>query len=328
MTERLIVGVDVSKFTLDSVVMPLGAHLLTENITGGFKKWYKWVKQCAKHNEVLVVMEHTGHYSHQFELFLQRQRTGYVKLPAVQIKQSMGVVRGKTDKVDAFRIAQYGWLRRETLNAEQYGAAELVQLKDLLSLRDYWVRLRSSQKARLKEMHGTGRLKKTDWMYKKQQQVINDFDQKVKAVEKQMVQLIKSQPLWWKNYQLLQSIKGIGKITAAYVIALTDNFTRFTDARKFNCYAGLAPFDHQSGTSIRTKSRVSHLANKTMKCLLRLNAFVAVRYNHDLKNYYQTRVSEGKSKMSVLNIIGAKLVKIMFAVVKRQTPYIEHLKAA
>jgi transposase len=67
------------------------------------------------------------------------------------------------------------------------------------------------------------------------------------------------------------------------------------------------------------------LANKTIKCLLRLSAFVAVRYNEELKTYYVRKVTEGKSKMSVLNVIGTKLVKIMFAVVKRQTPYIERL---
>ena len=126
---------------------------------------------------------------------------------------------------------------------------------------------------------------------------------------------------------LLQTITGVGRITAAYIIAVTDNFVRFSDPRKFNCYAGLAPFDHQSGKSIRAKSRISHLANKTIKCLLRLSAFVAVRYNEELKTYYHARVAEGKSKMSVLNIIGAKLVKIMFAVVKRQTPYIVHQAA-
>lgn len=112
------------------------------------------------------------------------------------------------------------------------------------------------------------------------------------------------------------------------MVAYTNNFTRFRDARKFNCYAGLAPFEHSSGKSIRRKSRVSHLANKHIKCVLRLAAFVSVRYNQELKQYYERRVKEGKSKMSVINIIGSKLISRMFAVVRKQTPYIQQLQQA
>jgi transposase len=273
-------------------------------------------------------MEHTGLYSHLFELFLQKEGIGYLKKPAVEIKQSIGMIRGKSDRIDAKRIAQYGWLRREELTPQKYPTLLLADIKDLLSYRGKLLRDRSGYQVRLKEELQTGRVKKTDFLYKEQQKDIAYLDGKIKVVENKLFNLIKSNEAVNCNFLLLQTIKGIGRITAAYVIVITDNFVRFTDPRKFNCYAGLAPFEHQSGKSIRGKNRVSHLANKTIKCLLRLSAFVAVRYNEELKNYYLKRVAEGKSKMSVLNIIGAKLVKIMFAVVKRKTSYMEHLPIA
>ena len=323
MKARTIVGVDVSKLTLDSTVLPVGQNAQVQNSRQGFKQWKRWVWRNKKANtEVLVVMEHTGLYSHLFELFLQAEDIGYCKKPAAEIKRSIGLVRGKNDRIDARRIAQYGWLRREELVAETYPIAMIVQLRDLLSYRNKLVRDRSGYKVRLKEELQTGRVKKTDFLYTEQQKDIAYLDKKIRMVEKEIFKLITSDEAMNGNFLLLQTIKGIGKITAAYVIAVTDNFVRFTDPRKFNCYAGLAPFDHQSGKSIRAKSRVSHLANKTIKCLLRLSAFVAVRYNQELKTYYESRVAEGKSKMSVLNIISAKLVKTMFAVVKRQTPYV------
>lgn len=323
MKARTIVGVDVSKLTLDSSVLPVDQNIQIQNSKQGFKQWKRWVWRNKKANtEVLVVMEHTGLYSHLFELFLQAESIGYCKKPAAEIKQSIGLIRGKNDRIDARRIAQYGWLRREELVAETYPVALIVQLKDLLSYRNKLVRDRSGYKVRLKEELETGRVKKTDFLYREQQKDIAYLDRKIRMVEKEIFKLIKSDEAMNRNFLLLQTIKGVGRITAAHIIAVTENFVRFTNPRKFNCYAGLAPFDHQSGKSIRAKSRVSHLANKTIKCLLRLSAFVAVRYNQELKTYYETRVAEGKSKMSVLNIIGAKLVKTMFAVVKRQTPYV------
>jgi transposase len=324
-----IIGVDASKLKLDFALLPLGKSLQVLNEKKGFTKWMFWLKEHSiALPQILVVMEDTGHYTHLFEIFLQHHHIGYIKKPAVEIKKSLGLVRGKSDRVDAQRIAHYGWLRREELKAQAYPTEAIMKLRDLLSYRDKLVRDRSGYKARLKEQVATGRIVKSDFLYREQQKDISYFDKKVREIEKQIRLLLRACAELEKNFKLLQTIKGIGKITAAYTIAYTSNFTRFTDARKFNCYAGLAPFEHSSGKSIRGKSRVSHMANKHIKCVLRLAAFVAVRYNQELKQYYERRVREGKNKMSTLNIIGSKLISRMFAVVKKQTPYVEHLTIA
>ncbi len=87
-------------------------------------------------------------------------------------------------------------------------------------------------------------------------------------------------------------------------------------------------FGYESGSSIKGRSKVSHLANKEAKALLNLAACCAIRCNDEMKQYYQKRVTEGKKKMSCLNIIRSKLVARMFAVIKRQTTYQEKLLAA
>ena len=108
----------------------------------------------------------------------------------------------------------------------------------------------------------------------------------------------------------------------------THTFTAFKDARQFACYCGIAPFEYASGTSIKGKTKVSHLANKKLKSLLNMAALNAVRFDSELKAYYERRVKEGKNKMCVLNIIRNKLVSRVFAVVKRGTPYVDVLKWA
>lgn len=105
------------------------------------------------------------------------------------------------------------------------------------------------------------------------------------------------------------------------MIIATNEFKDISDPKKFACYAGVAPFEHTSGTSIRGKSRVSHKANKPMKTLLHMSALVAVNYNDDLKQYYQRKLQENKNKMSVLNAIRNKLIHRVFACVRENRLY-------
>lgn len=329
MQEILIVGVDISKSTLDICFKPGDLMLRINNDPAGFKKWAAVLKkECRLELKVLVIMEHTGQYSFRFERFLRSRNISYCKLPALQIKRSLGVTRGKSDKVDAARIAEYGWLRREVLLADPQLQDEIRELRSLLSLRMKLVRDRSGYISRLKEMIASGTCIASDFQGKIQQQVINFHTTKILQLEAKIKSLIAFNAEITKTCELLRSIKGVGWVIAVYMIACTENFERFENARKFNCYAGLAPFKHESGSSIKGRSRVSQLANKEAKALLNLAAFCAIRCDRELRQYYQKRVSEGKEKMSCVNIIRSKIVARMFAVIKRQSPYQEHLIAA
>ena len=113
-----------------------------------------------------------------------------------------------------------------------------------------------------------------------------------------------------------------------FLIAYTNAFTKFNDTRKFASFCGIAPFPNSSGTSIKGRTKVSHLANKKIKSLLDLCAKSAIQSNPEMKNYYQKRIEQGKNKMSTINIIRNKILSRVFAVVKRQTPYVDFMKFA
>jgi len=328
MKECLIIGVDISKSTLDIFAKPAGIEMKITNNLQGFKKWFNiFKKQFSDQKEVLVIMEHTGRYSYLFELFLRSKKIGYCKIAALQIKRSLGMIRGKNDKVDAERIASYGWLRRDILTADEYPVETIIELRSILSLRLKFVRDRSGYITRLKEIRAAG-ADIYNYEIRMQQQAIDFFTSNINMLNKKIQALIASDSDLRNTCELLRSIKGIGWIIAANMISCTDNFKRFGNARKFNCYAGIAPFRHESGSSIKGKARVSHLANKEMKTLLNLAASSAIQHDKEMRTYYQRRISEGKHKMNCLNIIRAKLVARMFAVVKRQTPYQEFTQAA
>ena len=325
MKPSVIIGVDVSKSTLDIFCKPFDSSLRIANNAAGFKKllWHLQQEAADCFDKLLVVMEHTGAYSRRFEEFLYAQGIGYCKIAALQIKRSLGIIRGKNDKIDARRIAEYGWLRRDVLVVHDRVQAGVEKLRSLLSLRKKMVSDRAGYKARLKEMLVTGSCSPNDIETKIQQTIVKDYSRGIAQLEREIQAIIKSNETLRQTHELLKSIKGVGWLVAASMICYTDNFRKFANARKFNCYAGVAPFGNDSGTSIRTRPRVSHLANKEVKTLLNLAAFSALRHDSELKRYYQRRLTEGKRKMSCVNIIRAKIISRMFAVVKRQTPYLE-----
>jgi transposase len=148
-------------------------------------------------------------------------------------------------------------------------------------------------------------------------------------VENEIDRLIACEQELLKMSVLLQSIIGIGPVIATHLIAYTGGFRRFQTWRQFSCYIGAAPFPFSSGSSIKGKTKVSHLANKSLKALFFLAASTAIQHDPELKRYYEHRISLGHNHMSVLNIIRNKLISRAFAVINRGTPYVKlHAYAA
>lgn len=320
-----IIGADLSKKTIDFASHELKRHLKAENNVSGFQELIRWLKKLQiNESQVMIVMEHTGLYSYQLELFLHKNSIAFSKVSALAIKRSMGIVRGKTDKQDSIRIAQYGFEKAGTLIPACQQEPGLQRLQILHSTRERLVKHRAALMTALKEYRDSCHLKKDDIVMKSQLQLVKNFDHQIQKLDLEIKNIVEQQQRLNHNYQLLQSIKGVGKVLALATIIKTGNFTRFTNARKFACLCGTAPFEMTSGTSIRGRTKVSHLADKRMKTLLDLAAKSAIQYDKELKEYYLKRTQNGKSKMSTINVVRNKLLYRMFAVIKRQTPFVEN----
>lgn len=317
-----IIGADLSKKTIDFAVHQRKMHLKVQNNACGFQDAIRWFKlQSIDVSQVMIVMEHTGLYSYQLEQFLHRHSISFTKVSGLAIKRSLGLVRGKTDKQDAIRIAQYGFEKADRLVPSPPMDEDLQRLKTLHAVRERLVRNRAGLFTAVQECQQAYGLKKSDIIIAPQLQLIRSYDVQIKKLDDAIEEMVQKQKPVKDNFQLLQSIKGVGKVVALATIIKTHNFTRFTDPRKFACFCGTAPFEHSSGTSIRGKTKVSHLADKAMKTLLDLAAKSAIQHDKELSAYYQRRISGGKSKKSTLNVVRNKIILRMFAVVKRQTPY-------
>ena len=317
-----IIGADLSKKNIDFAIHQIKSHLKIENNYSGFQDLIRWFNsQSIDVSKVMIVMEHTGLYSYQFEQFLHHHQISFTKISGLAIKRSMGLVRGKSDKQDAVRIAQYGFEKADRLTPDKPISDKLQRLQILYSTRERLVRTRAALIIAVKETQQAFCLKKADVIIATQLKVIKTQDQQIKKIDGEIQTIIEEEKTVKNNYHLLQSIKGVGKILALAAIIKTRNFTRFTNARKFACFCGTAPFENSSGTSIRKKTRVSHLADKRMKTLLDLAAKSAIQHDKELREYYLKRVANGKSKMSTINVVRNKILYRMFAIIKRQTPY-------
>lgn len=263
-----------------------------------------------------------------FSVYLASKNIPFLLVAGLEIKQSLGIVRGKNDKADAKNIAKYGHRMRDEITPTKLSSDDELSLKRLLSLRERLVKQRSGYKASLKEQKRVLVQKDNKTLFSTQEKMICYLTKQIDEVEKEMNEIMNKNESMLKNYELLRSINGVGPQTALFIIAYTANFTKFKNYRKFASYCGIAPFQNQSGTSIRGKTKVSNLANKKIKSLLDMSAKSSIQHNTEMKLYYEKRIAKGKNKMSTINIIRNKLLSRMFAVVNRNEPYVDTLKYA
>lgn len=324
------VGIDISKLKFDVCIHSKQIFKSFENSKEGFKQLLKWHHKNSSYpiEETHFVLEHTGLYSDLISIFFTEKSISFTLVPGLAIKRSLGITRGKDDKIDAKKIALYGYRLKEEIKPTKLANPIIMGLKRLLSLRERLVKQRAGYKASLKEQKRVLIKKENLLLLKVQEKMICTLSKQIQSIENEMNKVIEQEAELKELFELITSIKGIGPQTALFLIVYTEGFTKFKDSRKFASYCGIAPFPNSSGTSIRGRTKVSHLANKKIKSLLDLCAKTAIQYNPEMKEYYNRRINNGKNKMSTINIIRNKLLARIFAVIKRRVPYVDILKYA
>ena len=325
-----IIGIDLSKITFDVHIYSCKMHFKFTNKNSGFKRLIKSVDKNSPNppEQRMYILEYTGMYSHQIEEYFNANKIPYVMIPGLAVKKSLGITRGKDDKIDAAKLALYGHRLRDELQPTKKTDPVIQSLKRLTTLRERMVKQRAGFIASLKESKRVYLRKDNEIYFSSQEKIIRSLSKQIKEIENQISILINEQHNLKRQYDLILSIKGVGLQTAVNLIFYTEGFTKFENSRKFASYCGIAPFPNSSGTSIRGRSKISHLANKKVKSLLDLCAKSAIQFNNEMKIYYKNRIDQGKDKRSTINIIRNKLLARIFAVVKRDIPYVDVLRYA
>lgn len=321
----IYLGIDVSKRKLDAKLLLDPARLKFKsksiaNTTEGIAELLTWTQRqsgCAA-AEIHAVMEATGvyHEGAATALFDAGVRVSVVN-PAQLKEFARGLaVRSKNDGLDSAVLARYGAL--VTPAPWQPEPREVRELKALLA------RLDAIEADLRRELN---RQEKTEYAAVPQE-VQESLANSVAFLRAEHARLqrrirdhIDGYPELRQAKALLETIPAIGDKTAYRMLALLRS-RAFTSAAQAAAYVGLVPVEHQSGSSVCKRPRLSKAGNARIRAALYMVAVVATRHNPDIRAQYQRLLAAGKSKMSALGAAMRKLVHICFGVLKHQTPYV------
>ncbi len=268
--------------------------------------------------DVLLCVEHTGVYGDTLLFLCNQLEVPISFISGYEIKHSLGLVKGKSDKTDARRIREYGERFRDKLKLAKYNNESIQELKELYTFRGQLVKERKMLETLIKtKSHSSYN---SIFTHQKVQDVMDVLDSSIKEIEDEIMQIINSVPELKRNYDLCVSIKGIGQITTCDLIIKTGNFKTIYTAKKAASYAGVCPFPNESGKIIK-RNRVSKMGDKSLKTLLYLCAKSASQHNKEYKLYYQKKQMEGKPHYLILNNISNKLLRTIYSVINTGVAY-------
>ena len=268
---------------------------------------------------VLVVMEATGSY--WMRLAMALYEAGFAvsilnPLQACHFAQTL-LKRAKTDAVDARMLAQYAhMLQPEPWTPAPHIYEELLQR---LNERDSLIQMRQQVRNQLHALRH--RPSVVPVVKQRMEALLVTFQGQIEAIEDEISALMEQSHAWAVSAQLLQTIPGVGAITAAWLLVATHNFTSCDTPEQLAAYAGLAPFAYQSGTSVHRRSTIKHVGHARLRRALYLASLSATRYNPVIKRFYDRLKDRGKSIKVARCAAARKLIHLAWAVVIKQTPF-------
>jgi transposase len=324
--KKLFVGIDISKDVFDYCFLDQENKVLArgrmDNNEKGIAQFYSLLKSFNEY-DVWICMEHTGYYGTLLSTKFSEYELCFSLINPLELTRSMGITRGKTDAVDAYRIATYALSNSYKLKPYELPDQQLQKLKVMMSMRNRYAKILVQLKNGLKSIKIAAKTIELQDQIKQNELMITQQEKAIKQLEKEMLQIIKNNEELSQTYKKISSVIGVGNITALKCIIETRNFQLFDNPRKFACHCGLAPFKHESGTSVKGKTKTSPLSNKSLKAILFKAAASAIQHDPQLKAYYNRKINEGKHRLSVLNAVANKIVLRIFAVFKRDELFVK-----
>jgi transposase len=323
------VGIDVSKKELSVCFSNLEqgqrVRILSTktfpNTGAGFKKMDAWIGSLRKDASVplCVLMEATGVYYEDAAYFLKaRQHRVVVLLPnkGKAFAKSLGY-KSKTDAIDAKILAQMA-LEREMPEWEPL-SPKMLAIKRLcrerVAMQEHKTAAMNQLEA-MKSAHESGKdsLKRCGGL-------IKFLEKQIREVEKAVEQEIAADPVLKEKFDMVCSIKGVGAVTAATVIAETNGFALIRNKAQLVSYAGYDVVENSSGTSVRGKTRISKKGNSHLRRALHFPALCAVKYVPEMKDLYQRVFDATRIKLKGMVAVQRKLLVLIYTLFKKGVAY-------
>jgi transposase len=317
-----IVGLDIAKAKVDACLrLPTGKWRtkVVANSVAGFQELAAWLgRHGAAHAH--VCMEATGTYWEAIAQHLSDAGHALSVVNPAQIKAygtALGV-RSKTDAADAKLIAQFCAARPPAL--WQAPPPAVRQLKALVARREALIELRIQETNRLEVAHDSVRASIEG--------VIKMLEEQIRQIEQRIGQHIDDDPTLAAQRELLDSVPGLGEVTIATLLSHFGGAARFATAKQAVAFAGLDVRHHESGSSVRSRPRLSKRGNSKLRKAMYMPALVSMRLTPWGKAFASRLSAAGKPKMVILGAIMRKLIQIAYAVLRTGKPFDPTLHSA
>lgn len=325
---HLFCGIDIAKDTAVYRLIgpdnePLDKAMTFKNNPAGYKaalKWMRGISKPFKPFDIHVTMEATGVYYLSTAKFFDKQTAVKVSVvnPA-QVKSFAGaeLIRTKTDSVDATVIARFAsaikpriWTPPALHEEEILGIVRHIEaVKEMIQ----------AERNRLHALEEIG--PSTASVQKEVKKHIKFLANQVDDLNGRLKQITKEHPNIDEDVKLLCTIPGIGEATAHNLLAELGDIERFDNVKQLVAFAGLAPAERQSGTSVRGKTMINKRGSRRLRKVLYMPAVVAFTHNPDVKELYQRMLTAGKNKMCAIVACMRKLLHITYGVLKNKKSY-------
>ncbi len=310
------IGIDVSKDSFVAAYPTKGDYKTQKfpNTTSGVRKFIQSLPA-----ECHCVMEATGNYS-MLLLYLLQQANITVSMENPQkIKHFARAMLSttKTDEIDAKLIAMYG----EKMEPAPYKipSESIIQLKQK---RTVLRQLKKQLTMMINLQHSLSVLPKQDPTAKvATEQTIKFLRKQISKLEDEITHL--SNKEFKRQMELLTSIKGIGENIASALIMATGGFTYFSSAKQISRFLGLCPTYQQSGTSVNFKGHINRNGDTHLRSQLYIVAVASIKCNVACRDTFVRLRERGKSGKAAIIAVANKLIRIAFAVVTNNRPYID-----
>jgi len=311
-----ILGIDVSKESLDVVLIKDGRqmHKVFSNNSVGHTQLEHWLA-AQRAGQMHACLEATGQYGEAVAEFLFQRGFQVSVVNPARIKRygESKLHRNKTDKADAALIAEF--CQKESPLLWEPLPEPVKHLRALVR------RLSDLQSAYQQERNRSLCGEQDGWVIDDLLAHLSYLQERIRAARQAMQQHIDLHPYLRSQQELLTSIPGIGKLTAARLLAEIGDISAFDNAPQLVAYAGLNPKGNRSGTSVHKKTRISKEGRAFLRYILYMPAIVARKHNPVIVQFCQ-RLSDRKlPEMAIVVAAMRKLLHIVFGVLKNQTPF-------
>lgn len=311
-----VLGLDISKETIDACLIDArGEH--TKKITNnasGFRQLKRWLEN-RRVKDVHICMEATGSYYEGVAESLADDGYLVSVVNPRQIKSFSEalLLRAKTDQVDANTIARFCGVYHPP--AWIPPSQEQRKLRGLVRFYSNLKETRASFLVQQETPNLVPEVKRSI------AEVLASLDQQIKKVEAEIDDLIDNDSDLRRRRDLLCSVEGIAKATAAVILAEVPNLEQFADAGAVAAFAGLCSRTRTSGTSVHGRGGICKTGNARLRKALWWPAIVAMRTNKRLKVLSERLRALGKPNKKIIVAAMRKLLILAYGVLKSGRPF-------